>query len=191
MYDQKGKAYKSGTTLGGVKLRSPFKDDYYYHDLLINYPHRNLDDLKHEKHDELPVAIKDFAAAVSLRPQLWTNETAVRDHFSLMGNKDDYVDTLIAYVKSRSDFLKLWQRRLVGGISDLAIVPAVDSKENLSREQLRVKSLVEKFLQQREEYYNDIPEINYESGGDNCDNEDECPVDERDLQTLPSTSGHD
>ena len=47
-------------------------------------------------------------------------------------------------------------------------------------------------MQQREEYYNDIPKINYESGGDNCDNEDECPVDEsRDLQTLPSTSGHD
>ena len=127
LYDHKGKAYKSPTTLVGVKLRSPFKNNYYYQDFLMNYAHRNLDELKHEKHDELLVAIKHFAAAVSLRPQLWTNETAVRDHFSLMGNKDNYVDTPIGYVKSRSDFLKLWQCRVVGGISDLAIVPAVDS----------------------------------------------------------------
>ena len=51
--------------------------------------------------------------------------------------------------------------------------------------------LVEKFLQQTEESYNDICEISYESDSDNCDNEDECPIDERDIQTLPSTSGHD
>ena len=108
-----------------------------------------------------------------------------------MGNKDDYVDNLIEYVKTSLDFLNSWQRRVVGGISNLAIVPAVDSEDNLSREQLRFKLLVEKFLQQREEYYNNIPEINYESDGDNCDNEDECPKDERDVQTLPSTSGHD
>ena len=69
-----------------------------------------------------------------------------------MGNKDDYVDNLIEYVKTSLDFLNSWQRRVVGGISNLAIVPAVDSEDNLSREQLRFKSLVEKFLQQREEY---------------------------------------
>ena len=108
LYDQKGKAYKSGTTLVSAKLRSPFKDDCYYQDLLMNFPHRNVDQLKHERHDDLPLAIKHFAAAVSLRPELWTDESAVRDHFSLMGNKDDYVETLIAYVKSRSDFLHLW-----------------------------------------------------------------------------------
>ena len=48
----------------------------------MNYAHRNLDELKHEKHDELLVAIKHFAAAVLLRPQLWTNETAVRSFFT-------------------------------------------------------------------------------------------------------------
>ena len=64
LYDQKGKPYKSGTTLAGVKLCSPFKDGYYYQDLLVNFPPRNVDELKHEKHDDLPVAIKHFAAAV-------------------------------------------------------------------------------------------------------------------------------
>ena len=46
-------------------------------------------------------------------------------------------------------------------------------------------------MQQREEHYNDIPEVNYDSESNNSGNEDECPMDERDVQTLPSTSGHD
>ena len=88
-FDPKGKRYKSGTTLVGVKLRSPFKDDYYYQDILMNVPHRHIDELRHEKYDDLPLPIRHFAAAVTLRPELWTNETAVREHFSLMGNRND------------------------------------------------------------------------------------------------------
>ena len=65
-----------------------------------------------------------------------------------MGNKDNYVATLIAYVQSRSDFLHLWQCRVVGRIPDLALAPSLDS-EDMSLEQLRVKLLVDKFLQQR------------------------------------------
>ena len=136
----------------------------------------SLEELKHEKHDELPVAIRHFAAAVSLRPQLWRDETAVRHHFSLMGNKDDYVDTLTANVNSRLDFFNLWQCRVVGGISDLANVPTLDSEDNMSLEQLRVKSLVE---------------AHENSDRGNSNNKDECAVDERDVQTLPSTSSHD
>lgn len=60
----------------------------------------------------------------------------------------------------------------------------------MSPEQLRVKSLVEKFLQQRDEFYNDIPEVQHESGSANSDNEDECPVDGTE-KTLPSITGHD
>lgn len=100
----------------------------------MNYPHRNLDELKHEKHD-LPIAIKHFAAAVSLRPQLQTKETAVGNHFSLFRNIDNCVKTLIAYVNSRLDFLNLWQQRVLCGISDVAIVPIDDSEDDMSPEQ--------------------------------------------------------
>ena len=75
-----------------------------------------------------------------------------------MGNKDDYVDTLIAYVQGRRDFLNLWQRRILGGLTDLTDLPDLNSISDLSNEQLRVKALVEKFLNQRQEYYDDIPE---------------------------------
>ena len=133
--DQKGKPYKSSTTLVGVKLRRSFKDEYYYQHLLMNFPHKKVDELKHERHDNLPVAIKHFAAAVSLTPELWTNESAIRDHFSLIGNKDDYVETLIAYVNSRLDFSHLWQRRVVGGIPDLTIPSTLDCQDDMSPEQ--------------------------------------------------------
>ena len=41
LYNPKDKACNSGSTLLGVKFRIPFKDDYYYQDFLINFPHRN------------------------------------------------------------------------------------------------------------------------------------------------------
>ena len=74
-----------------------------------------------------------------LRPELWTDETAIREHFSLMGNKDDYVDTLIAYMQSRRDFFNLWQRRILGGLSDLTVLPVLDSVA-MSPEQLRINT---------------------------------------------------
>ena len=54
---------------------------------------------------------------------MWKDDSAVRNNFSLMGNKADYVDTLVAYVNSGLDFFNLWQHIVVGGISDLALVP--------------------------------------------------------------------
>ena len=191
LYDPKGKPYKSGTTLVGVKLRIPFKDDYYFQDILMNVPHRCVDELKHEKHDDLPHAIRHFAAAVTLRPELWANETAVREHFSLMENRDNYVDTLIAYVKSRLDFFNLWKCRVIGALPDLAITPVLNVEDDMSPGQIRVKTLVERFLQQGEEHYDDIPEIHYESSDESMSSDIECAVDERDAQSLPSTSGHD
>ena len=190
-FDPKGKRYKSGTTLVGVKLRSPFKDDYYYQDILMNVPHRHIDELRHEKYDDLPLPIRHFAAAVTLRPELWTNETAVREHFSLMGNRNDYVDTLIAYVNSRLDFFNLWKRRVLGTLPDLPIMPTLNDEDDMSPEQIRTKTLVQRFLQQRDECYNDIPEVDYDSSDESVNSDNECAVDERNVQSLPSTSGHD
>ena len=190
MYDPKGKPYKTGTTLVGVKLRSPFKDEYCYQDLLMNYAHRSTDDLHLEKHDDLPIRIKHFAEAVTLRPEVWKNETSIKEHFALMGNKDDYVETLIAYAHSKQDFLNLWQRRILGGLTDLADLPDLNTISDLSTDQiLRVNALVQKFLNQRQEFYNDIPEAQIDSDNEDLESDIECAIDERNVQSLPSTSG--
>ena len=135
----------------------------------MNYAHRSTEELKHEKHDDLPVGIKHFAAAFSLRPELWTNQNAIREHFSLMGNKDEYVDTLIAYAQSKRDFLHLWQCRIIGGLSDLSLLPDLNVVSSFSPEQLRMHSLVQKFLSQRQEFYDDIPEAEYDSDNESLD----------------------
>ena len=157
----------------------------------MNVPHRHIDELRHEKYDDLPLPIRHFAAAVTLRPELWTNETAVREHFSLMGNRNDYVDTLIAYVNSRLDFFNLWKRRVLGTLPDLPIMPTLNDEDDMSPEQIRTKTLVQRFLQQRDECYNDIPEVDYDSSDESVNSDNECAVDERNVQSLPSTSGHD
>ena len=59
----------------------------------------------------------------------------------------------------------------------------------MSPEQLRINILVEKFLSQRQ-YYNDIPEADVDSDSDTLESDSECAIDERNIQTLPSTSGH-
>ena len=60
----------------------------------------------------------------------------------------------------------------------------------MSPEQLRINTLVEKFLSQRQEYYNYIPEADVDSDSDTLESDSECAIDERNIQTLPSTSGH-
>ena len=108
-----------------------------------------------------------------------------------MGNRNDYVDTLIAYVNSRLDFFNLWKRRVLGTLPDLAIMPTLNSEDDMSPEQIRTKTLVQRFLQQRDECYNDIPEVDYDSSDESVNSDNECAVDERNVQSLPSTSGHD
>lgn len=97
-----------------------------------------------------------------------------------MGNKDDYVDTLIAYMQSRRDFFNLWQHRILGSLSDLTFLPVLDSVA-MSPEQLRINTLVEKFLSQRQEYYNDIPEADVDSDSDTLESDSECALDERNI----------
>ncbi|PFX19004.1 hypothetical protein AWC38_SpisGene16592 [Stylophora pistillata] len=76
LHDDKGKPYKIGSTLVGLKTRSVFKDDYFYQDLITNHFHGNVEQLKYEKKDELPVAIRYFAAAAFFR-----SDHALREEF--------------------------------------------------------------------------------------------------------------
>ena len=63
------------------------------------------------------------------------------------------------------------------GLSDLTVVPTLDSEDDMSPEQLRVNLLFGKILEQREEHYNDITEIDHESDSDTVDYDDECAID--------------
>ena len=191
LYDDKGKACKGGPTLVGLRTKSSFKDNYYYQDLVMNRPHKHTHQLKHPRHGELREPIRQFAAAATFRDKLWTDKQAVQEHFSARGHKAKYIETLVQYVQRRLDYLHLWQRRVLGGIADLAISPLIDFEDNLSPEQVRIGTLVNKFLEQRKEFYSDIPEACKDSCESDSDSNEQLPLDERKACELPATSGYD
>ena len=71
----KPKRYKDGSTLVGMQMRSAFTDVYFYQDLIMRKRHRNVQELLHPNHNELPTQIRHFAAAWMYRPELWQNLT--------------------------------------------------------------------------------------------------------------------
>ena len=79
-------------------------------------------------------------------------------------------------MNSRLDFFNLWKRRVLGTLPDLAIMPTLNDEDDMSPEQIRTKTLVQRFLQQRDECYNDIPEVDYDSSNESVNSDKECTV---------------
>jgi len=103
----------------------------------MHKPHRNVQELLHPNHNELPTQIHHFAAAWMYRPELWQNPEIIQYQFTVKGNKAHYVETSVKYVQSRADFLHLWQRNILGN----TLVPPDTSRfdeTDLTGNQLRV-----------------------------------------------------
>jgi hypothetical protein len=64
--ESKGREYKDGSTLFGVKMVSALKDLFFFQHLVLNYPHTAVEELFHRDHEQLPLPIRDFAAAFTL-----------------------------------------------------------------------------------------------------------------------------
>ena len=112
----KEKRYKEfNNTLVGVKTNSPIKDVYYFQDIVMNYPHRKVEELLHPNNDTIPEQIRHFAVAMDFRSEVWQNENAIREHFSIAGYKSDYIETLMSFIRSKRDFVHLWKRRVLQG----------------------------------------------------------------------------
>ena len=159
LYDDKGKAYKEhNDTLVGVKTNSPFKDVYFFQDLVMNYPYRKVDDLLHNEHDTMPEQIRHFAVAMDFKSELWKDENAIREHFSIAGYKNDYVETLLSFTRSKRASVHLWKRRVLGGVDNIIEQVLTTETEQLTPEQIRTTGLVESALVKREEFYDDVNE---------------------------------
>lgn len=64
------KAYKDGSTLVGVKTFSVFNPLYFYQLLVMNFPHRTIDELHDQREEKLPEPIKHFVHAKEKLPQI-------------------------------------------------------------------------------------------------------------------------
>ena len=187
MYDGNktpAKLYKQGTiTLVGTKMRSVFADDFFHQYNVLHIAHRKPDDLYHPDDATLPGPIKCFAAAWLLSPDLRNDTEKVREYFSLHGNKEEYVMNVVQHVRSRIDFIHLWQRRVVGAIGQYQ--QEIEELTELSPEQQRILAMIRQAMEDRKQCYEDIPERQQEHLWDS-DSSDEAV--EQDAQRRARTS---
>ena len=107
------KPYKDGTTLVSLKTVSPINNEYFFQELLMYYPHRPIAELKTAQFDEMPKQIQFFASLIELMQEKWNNDEVLRQHIRRQGNKEYFVDTIMAYFALLRDILYMWKREFV------------------------------------------------------------------------------
>jgi hypothetical protein len=104
------KPYKDGNTLVCIKFVSPFNNEHFFQQLLMKHPHRSIAQLKHPKFDEMPEQVRFFASVIHLMSEKYTNDVIICEHFCQEGNKDVFVETIMAHISALWDILYLWER---------------------------------------------------------------------------------
>ena len=152
----KPKPYKGGNTLVGVKFASPFKDEYFFQDTLLNHPHRNESVLHHAHENDLPTTIKFFATATTLRPEIWRDPSAVQKKFEEEGHKQSFVQIIVSHVSSLHDVFNLWQRQVLSSESLMSSEEEAQLSFPIQGEQLPILQHVKAALKGRREFYANV-----------------------------------
>ena len=103
------KAYKGGMTLVAVKHLSPFNPVYFYQLLVMNFPHRSVEELADPREDRLPEPIKFFVPAREKLPDILGSRDAILSYLSSESHKRSHVETLLHYFTSLEDLYIMWQ----------------------------------------------------------------------------------
>ena len=148
--------YKNTKALVGVKYLSVFNSDYFFQYILLNHPHRSLDDLTYPTSQQLPDQLKFFAAAVHLEPETWMESQAVAAMFEREGHKETFVQTVVSYVRSLHDVFNLWKLQV---LSSTQLAPPVRSSQErfpVVGQQLAVLAHIKDALSSRFDHYSSV-----------------------------------
>ena len=148
------KPYKSGNTLLSLNMFSPFNPEYFFQEVLMNKPHRSVNELKHPKFDDLPCNLQHFASAVHVMPDIWQNNQAIKERFERHGNKHYYVDTLMSYLSSLADTLLMWKRHVLSTAQLSDTTSELQSSVHLDHMQTSIVEHVFAKLIERDAHYN-------------------------------------
>lgn len=162
--------YKSGNTLVGIKYLSYQNPEYFFQYVLMNKPHRNLNELYHEHHDSLPPSVQFFASAISFNAELWRDVDALKDMLVKEGHRAPFIETTLASIESLHDILTVCQLRMFS-VTDFPNTHDCQSK-TLSGPQTAIVNTVINCLERRDEYYQAqccYPDSEGESDSDNYD----------------------
>lgn len=175
------KPYKQGSTLVGLQMVSPFSDEFFFQDMLINFPHKDTDILYHPRHAEMPSRIKFFASAVANMPEAWEEMTTVRVRFETEGHKEHYVSTIVSHVQSLFDALRLWNLTVLPDDPNICTANqmnrfAVDDKQAVILQHVKDASAArDAFYNSSQSYYDEesSDEEEYPISGDDIEEPDD------------------
>lgn len=161
--------YKRGSTLVGTKLTSVFKDEYFFQDMLLYVPHRNIKMFHIAGLDAVPNVIKHFVCALHHRASVWLDKDVIKSKFELQGHRSWYVSNIILHVQSLKDLYHLWQKRVIsfGEITTPSLPQfPLDAKQRL------IMSLAKNMLCKRRQHYSCLSSTFDDFDADAEENED-------------------
>ena len=121
----KSKPLDEDRYLVAIKYSSIFNPLFFFQHLLVNFPHRDAQELRHAEETSMPPSIQFFSQAVALQPHKWSTGEEIRKEFQYDGHRDHFLTTIVAYIMALRDILHLWRIRVVdssvGILTSLAI----------------------------------------------------------------------
>ena len=87
--------------------------NFFWQYVVAHIPFRQLNELLHPDNDAMPKQLQPFAAAMHNIPEFWNDDIEIRKMLQQHGHKDHYIKTVMAYITSQRDIVRLWQRRLI------------------------------------------------------------------------------
>lgn len=151
------KRYRVGsTTLVGVKYLSLFNDEFFFQQMLMNVPHREVKELFHAQHDDLPDCMRFFVSCQCVMHAVWGSSEVVQSHLMNLGNRRHYVANVVRHLQSLRDVYHLWSVKKVTSEQLNRSGITCDRKFTLDPHQLGVVSHVEQCLTERQRCYEDM-----------------------------------
>lgn len=75
--------------------------------------HKSPSDLKHPNHNTIPENLQWYASAVHHFRDFWSSDEKVAEFLCNLGNRDTYVTTCLAYLRTLADTFLLWQKQVL------------------------------------------------------------------------------
>ena len=125
--------YKRQRCLVGIKYVSYFNSDFFFQFLLLNKPHKTLDELKHPNHETLPDDLKYFAACLVNFADIFT-EQGIMKMLEPYGHKRYFILNVVSHFENLRNLYHLWQINVIK-TDDLSSLPTHVPNEHLNPSQ--------------------------------------------------------
>ena len=147
------KLYSRQDTLVGIKYLSLYKEEYFFQYVLMNHPHRHLNDLKPLPNFSVPGHLLYFKAATEKFPEIWGSAIHVREMLKREGHREHYTMTVAAYVNSVLDAVHMCAHRVLDHTQFVSLEEPINREYSLDPVQEGVVHLLEFCLNQRSLHY--------------------------------------